>query len=72
MSAGAYAGAGIGAGSGTAGQVLVLHDMLGIYPGKIPRFARNFLQGAESIQAALAAYVAAVKNHAFPLPEHSF
>jgi 3-methyl-2-oxobutanoate hydroxymethyltransferase len=63
---------GIGAGPDCAGQVLVLHDMLGIYPGKTPRFARNFMQGAGSVQAALAAYVQAVKNGTFPTAEHSF
>ena len=63
---------GIGAGPDCAGQVLVLHDMLGIYPGKTPKFARNFMQGAGSVQAALAAYVQAVKNGTFPTTEHSF
>ncbi len=63
---------GIGAGKDCDGQVLVLHDMLGIYPGKTPKFARNFLQGAGSVQAALAAYVQAVKDGSFPGPEHCF
>lgn len=63
---------GIGAGIDCDGQVLVLHDMLGIYPGKTPRFARNFMAGAESVQAALAAYVQAVKSGGFPAAEHSF
>lgn len=63
---------GIGAGPDCDGQVLVLHDMLGIYPGRTPRFARNFLQGADSVQTALANYVAAVKNGTFPAPEHCF
>jgi 3-methyl-2-oxobutanoate hydroxymethyltransferase len=63
---------GIGAGPDCDGQVLVLHDMLGIYPGKTPRFARNFIQGAGSVQAALQAYVQAVKNSTFPAAEHSF
>lgn len=63
---------GIGAGIDCDGQVLVLHDMLGIYPGKTPKFAHNFMQGAESIQAALAAYVQAVKQGTFPASEHSF
>jgi 3-methyl-2-oxobutanoate hydroxymethyltransferase len=57
---------GIGSGSGTAGQVLVMHDMLGIHLGKTPRFVRNFMEGASSVQAAMAAYVAAVKNGSFP------
>ncbi|HQR50727.1 MAG TPA: 3-methyl-2-oxobutanoate hydroxymethyltransferase [Methylophilaceae bacterium] len=63
---------GIGAGPDCDGQVLVLHDMLGIYPGKTPRFARNFLQGAGSVQTALTAYVQAVKDKTFPAAEHSF
>jgi 3-methyl-2-oxobutanoate hydroxymethyltransferase len=62
---------GIGAGPGCAGQVLVLYDMLGIYPGKPARFVRNFMAGAESIEAAVAAYVKAVKNGDYPGPEHS-
>jgi 3-methyl-2-oxobutanoate hydroxymethyltransferase len=63
---------GIGAGPHCAGQVLVLHDMLGIYPGKTPRFARNFMQGTPSVQQALRHYVAMVKNGEFPGSEHSF
>ncbi|CAG0953939.1 3-methyl-2-oxobutanoate hydroxymethyltransferase [Methylophilaceae bacterium] len=63
---------GIGAGVDCDGQVLVLQDMLGIYPGKSPRFTRNFMQGADSIQAAVEAYVQAVKSRAFPAMEHSF
>lgn len=63
---------GIGAGIDCDGQVLVLHDMLGIYPGKTPRFARNFLSGRDNVQAALAAYVQAVKSATFPALEHSF
>ena len=57
---------GIGAGHGTAGQVLVMHDMLGINLGNNPKFVRNFMTGADSVQAAMAAYVAAVKNGSFP------
>jgi 3-methyl-2-oxobutanoate hydroxymethyltransferase len=63
---------GIGAGAGCDGQVLVLQDMLGIYAGKSPRFSHNFMQGAESIQAAIASYVQAVKASTFPSAEHSF
>jgi len=63
---------GIGAGSQCDGQVLVLHDLLGMYPGKTLRFTRNFLQDTGNIPAALAAYVRAVKNGEFPAPEHSF
>ena len=58
---------GIGAGSGTAGQVLVLHDMLGVNLGKNPKFVRNFMEGTTSIRGAMEAYVAAVKNGSFPV-----
>ena len=57
---------GIGAGNGTAGQVLVLHDMLGMNLGKMPRFVRNFMQDAGSIKGAMQAYVQAVKDGSFP------
>ncbi len=63
---------GIGAGTDTDGQVLVLQDMLGIYPRPSPKFSRNFMTGADSIEAAIRAYVAAVKSRTFPGPEHSF
>ncbi len=61
---------GIGAGPGCSGQVLVLYDMLGIYPGKPARFVRNFMTGHDSVEAAVAAYVKAVKDGSFPAPEH--
>ena len=57
---------GIGAGCGTAGQVLVLHDMLGVNLGKNPKFVRNFMTGASGIREAMEAYVAAVKDGSFP------
>ena len=57
---------GIGAGRNCAGQVLVLHDMLGITPFKLPRFVRNFMDGAPSVQEAIRRYVAAVKDGSFP------
>ena len=57
---------GIGAGNGTAGQVLVLHDMLGMNLGKMPKFVRNFMQETGSIKEAMAAYVRAVKDGSFP------
>lgn len=63
---------GIGAGSACHGQVLVLYDMLGVFPGKKARFVKNFLEGRDSIQAACAAYVEAVKQGSFPAPEHSY
>ncbi len=63
---------GIGAGAECSGQVLVLHDMLDIYPGKKARFVKNFMQGAGSIADAVACYVTEVKSGAFPGTEHSF
>ena len=62
---------GIGAGAETDGQVLVLHDLLGLNP-RPARFVRNFMTGQDSIQAALAAYARAVKDGQFPAPEHGF
>ena len=63
---------GIGAGVDCSGQVLVLHDMLGIFPGKPARFVKDFMAGAPSIGAAIEAYVKAVKDGSFPGPEHVF
>lgn len=63
---------GIGAGNGCDGQVLVLHDMLNVFPGKKARFVRNFMEGASSIEGAVSAYVRAVKDKSFPGPEHVF
>lgn len=63
---------GIGAGADCSGQILVLHDMLGIYPGKTARFVRNFMTGADSIDAAVINYVTAVRNQSFPAPEHTY
>lgn len=63
---------GIGAGVSCSGQVLVLHDMLNIFPGKKARFVKNFMQGADSIAAAVASYVTEVKAGTFPAMEHSF
>ena len=57
---------GIGAGKACSGQVLVLHDMLGLTRGKLPRFVRNFMSGAASVEAAIASYVAEVKARRFP------
>ena len=58
---------GIGAGDGTSGQVLVLHDMLGMNLGKMPKFVRNFMQDAGSVHGAMQTYVQAVKNGSFPV-----
>ena len=63
---------GIGAGVDVSGQVLVVYDMLDIYPGRKARFVKNFMSGAPSIQAGIEAYVKAVKSRAFPAPEHAF
>jgi 3-methyl-2-oxobutanoate hydroxymethyltransferase len=63
---------GIGAGADCSGQVLVLHDMLDVYPGRKPRFVRNFMQGQTSIRGAVEAYVAAVKARQFPATEHGY
>ena len=63
---------GIGAGRDCSGQVLVLYDMLGVFPGKKAKFVRNFMEGAKSIQQAVEHYVRAVKDGTFPGPEHSF
>ena len=63
---------GIGAGVDCSGQVLVMHDMLGTFPGHKAKFVKNFMEGQTSIDAAVRAYVAAVKNQSFPGIEHSF
>ncbi|MGX5218207.1 MULTISPECIES: 3-methyl-2-oxobutanoate hydroxymethyltransferase [Pseudomonas] len=64
---------GIGAGGGTDGQVLVVHDMLGLsLTGRAPKFVKNFMVGQNSIQGALTAYVRAVKDQSFPAAEHGF
>ena len=63
---------GIGAGPDCDGQILNLYDMLDIYPGRKPRFVKNYMAGAASIQQAVANFVAEVKAGSFPGPEHSF
>jgi 3-methyl-2-oxobutanoate hydroxymethyltransferase len=63
---------GIGAGVECSGQVLVLHDMLDVFPGRKARFVRNFMAGASSIGNAVERYVRAVKDGSFPAEEHSF
>ncbi len=62
---------GIGAGRSCDGQVLVLHDMLGITP-RAPRFSQDFMQGGRNIPQAIRAYVEAVKNGSFPADVHCF
>jgi 3-methyl-2-oxobutanoate hydroxymethyltransferase len=63
---------GIGAGPHTTGQVLVLHDILDVTPGKKARFAKNYMAGAGSIREAVSRYVAEVRSGAYPDPEHGF
>jgi 3-methyl-2-oxobutanoate hydroxymethyltransferase len=64
---------GIGAGVGCSGQVLVLHDMLNVTPGRLPRFVKNFMLGAASVQEAVRHYVAEVKAQTFPQDDlHSY
>ena len=63
---------GIGAGPACSGQVLVVYDMLDVFPGRKARFVRNFMSGATSIADAIERYVRAVKDGSFPAPEHCF
>jgi 3-methyl-2-oxobutanoate hydroxymethyltransferase len=63
---------GIGAGAATDGQVLVFHDLLGIYDGHAPRFAKRYGELREQMVAAVATYAAEVRSGAFPAPEHAY
>ena len=63
---------GIGAGPSCHGQVLVLHDMIGVSSGKRPRFVRNFIPETGTVEGAVNAYVAAVKDGSFPAGEHGY
>ena len=63
---------GIGAGADCHGQVLVLHDMLDVYPGRKAKFVKNYMRNSSSIQGAVELYVKEVKARTFPGPEHSF
>jgi len=63
---------GIGASVACTAQVLVLHDLLGAGVGKRPRFVKNFLQGAASLEAAVSAYVEDVRAGRFPGPEQVY
>jgi len=63
---------GIGAGVDCDGQVLVMYDLIGLSPGRRPRFVKDFLRGSDSIVGALSAYAAAVRAREFPAPEHSY
>jgi 3-methyl-2-oxobutanoate hydroxymethyltransferase len=63
---------GIGAGAGTDGQVLVFHDLLGIYDGHAPRFAKRYAHLKGEMVAAVGAYAGEVRSGAFPAPEHTY
>ena len=63
---------GIGAGPETHGQVLVLHDLIGVFPGKRPRFAKDFVGGTRTVEQAVRAYVEDVKAVRFPADEHCY
>jgi 3-methyl-2-oxobutanoate hydroxymethyltransferase len=63
---------GIGAGPGTAGQVLVWHDMLGLFDRFQPKFSKRFENAGETIQRGLTAFVEQVRGGTFPGPEHVF
>ena len=63
---------GIGAGAQCDGQVLVLYDILGITPGKLPKFAQDFCRGEVHFAEAIRDYVTAIKAGRFPGPEHGF
>ena len=62
---------GIGAGADCDGQVLVMHDMLGL-GGRVPRFVANFMQGSQSIGAAFENFVSDVRSGRFPAKEHEY
>jgi 3-methyl-2-oxobutanoate hydroxymethyltransferase len=63
---------GIGAGPATDGQVLVFHDLLGIYDGHVARFAKRFADVRSYMVAGVAEYAAEVRSGAFPAPEHCY
>ena len=63
---------GIGAGAGTDGQVLVFHDLLGIYDGHAPRFAKHYAEVRAEMVAGVAEYASEVRSRAFPAPEHAY
>ena len=63
---------GIGAGADTDGQILVMHDVLGISSGYIPRFSKNYLKQTGEIRSAVRAYIDEVAQGVFPAEEHTF
>jgi 3-methyl-2-oxobutanoate hydroxymethyltransferase len=63
---------GIGAGPGCDGQVLVFHDMLGLYEGRSPRFVKRYADLADVVRGALERYAAEVRTGAFPAEAHTY
>lgn len=63
---------GIGAGNQTDGQILVLYDILGISAGRIPKFSKNYMHQADTIQLAVESYIDEVKKSVFPDDDHTF
>ena len=63
---------GIGAGVNTDGQILVMHDMLGISANYMPKFSKNYLEQHGDIRKSVTAYIDEVRSKAFPGPEHTF
>lgn len=63
---------GIGAGPDCSGQVLVMHDFIGVFPGRKARFVKNFMEGQTSIEGAVRAFIREVKDGSFPAQEHCF
>lgn len=63
---------GIGAGNGTSGQVLVFHDMLGLYQNFVPKFCKQYASLSQNTQAALSQYKDEVEARSFPTPQHSY
>ena len=63
---------GIGAGAGCNGQVLVWHDLLGMYAGPTPRFVKRYAELADDIREALETYAAEVRDGSFPEAQHTY
>ena len=63
---------GIGAGAGTDGQVLVWHDLLGLYDGRAARFVKRYAEIGESIRTALAEFASDVRERRFPEEQHTY
>jgi 3-methyl-2-oxobutanoate hydroxymethyltransferase len=63
---------GIGAGASTDGQVLVLHDLLGIHEGHKPKFVKQYADVRAEMRRGVQGYAAEVRSRAFPAPEHDY